>query len=175
MKCQPKADLPLAENKNPMIRKLFQIITICAVLFLTSPMPLAMAQGCASDTDCNVDLGEACLSGQCGPRPIFQGGENPEKTGVGAIKEALGTTSLTSTGSLRDLIFKYVNFALPYLALAAFLAFVYAGFLYVTAYGEEDQVSKAKKIMLYAVIGLVVVILSYGIVQLFAKGLAEAL
>ena len=185
---------------KPMIRKLFQIITICAVLFLTSPMPLAMAQTCMTDEDCSIEQGEVCLSGQCGPKPIFEGGTQPEKTGVAGIECALisdatarntcfecvksggsncatpeSKSSLTSTGSLRDLIFKYVNFALPYLALAAFIAFVYAGFLYVTAYGQEEQVGKAKKIMLYAVIGIVLVILSYGIVQLFAKGLAEGI
>jgi len=76
------------------------------------------------------------------------------------------------TDNVRDLIFKYVNFLLPLLALAAFAGFVYAGFLFVTDYGQEEQVTKAKKVMIYSVIGLVLVILSYSIVQLFTKGLA---
>jgi hypothetical protein len=106
---------------------------------------------------------------------IFDGGEEPEKEGVKEIEEALGRTGITETKDIGDLILKYVNFALPYLALAAFIGFVYAGFLYVTAYGNEEQIQKSKKILIYAVIGLIVVILSYSIVQLFTEELVEAL
>ena len=131
---------------------------------------------------------------------VFDGGDNPEKAGVAGIECALvsgsanqeacfkcvndggedcaksyAKSSVASTGNIRDLIFKYVNFALPLLALAAFTGFVYAGFLYVTAYGSEDQTAKAKKVMIYAVIGLVLVILSFSIVQLFTLNLAEGI
>lgn len=40
---------------------------------------------------------------------------------------------------------------------------VYAGYLWMTARGNEDNVEKAKKILTASVIGLVIVILSYGI------------
>ena len=106
---------------------------------------------------------------------IFDGGEEPEKEGVKEIEEALGRTGITETKDIGDLILKYVNFALPYLALAAFVGFVYAGFLYVTAYGNEEQIQKSKKILIYAVVGLIVVILSYSIVQLFTEELVEGL
>ena len=105
---------------------------------------------------------------------IFDGGEDPEKTGVEEIKEALGETGVTAEADIGNLILKYVNFALPYLALAAFIGFVYAGFLYVTAYGNDEQIQKSKKIIIYAVIGLIVVILSYSIVQLLTGELIKA-
>ena len=105
---------------------------------------------------------------------IFDGGDEPEKTGVEEIKEALGETGVTAEADIGNLILKYVNFALPFLALAAFIGFVYAGFLYVTAYGNEEQIQKSKKILIYAVIGLIVVILSYSIVQLLTGELIEA-
>ncbi len=106
---------------------------------------------------------------------IFTGGDEPEKTGVEEIKEALGETGVTAEADIGNLILKYVNFVLPYLALAAFVGFVYAGFLYVTAYGNDEQIQKSKKILIYAVVGLIVVILSYSIVQLLTKELVEAL
>jgi hypothetical protein len=113
------------------------------------------------------------------PKPIFGAdqvtGQTPEQSGVKGIETALSGSSVVSTGSVRELIVKYVNFALPLLALAAFTGFVYAGFLYVTAYGSEEQTGKAKKVMIYAVIGLALVILSYSIVQLFTKSLAGAI
>lgn len=106
---------------------------------------------------------------------IFEGGEEPEKTGIKEIEEALGETGVTAEADIGDLILKYVNFVLPYLAIAAFIGFVYAGFLYVTAYGSEEQIQKSKKILMYAVIGLIVVILSYSIVQLLTEELVEGI
>ena len=115
---------------------------------------------------------------QTEPTPIFTGPSNPEK-GVEDIKKAItpdGQTSpITATESISDLILKYVNFSLPFLALAAFLGFVYAGFLYVTAYGSDEQLGKSKKILIYSVVGLIVVILSYSIVQLFTQQLVQGI
>jgi hypothetical protein len=121
----------------------------------------------------------AVLSLSFGPRvmalePIFEGGGT--ETGVTELGTALGTESgITGTRDIGALIIKYVNFILPYLTLAAFLAFIYAGFMYVTAFGKDEQTEKAKKIMTYAVIGIVLVILSYGIVRLLTGELVEGL
>lgn len=158
-----------------MLQKLSKTIILCAAFFAFLSAPAgALAQDCSSNTDCSSD--EVCSGkGQCVSKPIFTGGENPETTGVTGISDALKGSQVVSTGSVRDLVIKYVNFALPLLALAAFVGFVYAGFLYVTAYGSEEQTGKAKNVMIYAIIGLVLVILSFSIVQLFAKGLAEGI
>jgi hypothetical protein len=107
-------------------------------------------------------------------KPIFEVDGNPAEVGIGAINTALGKSPVVATSNVSDLVFKYVNFALPLLALAAFAGFVYAGFLFVFDFGSDEQVGKAKKVMMYAVIGMVLVILSYSIVQLFAKGLATS-
>ncbi|MBN2096488.1 hypothetical protein JW752_03775 [Candidatus Peregrinibacteria bacterium] len=107
--------------------------------------------------------------------PIFSGGDEPEQEGIKGLGEALGETGVTAESDLGDLILKYVNFALPYLALAAFLGFIYAGFLYVTAYGSEEQVQKSKKVLIYSVVGLVLVLLSYSIVQLFTSDLIQGI
>jgi len=97
------------------------------------------------------------------------------KAGVTATKSELSSTGITHTDTLGVLIVKYVNFALPYLTLAAFLAFVYAGILYVTAYGNDENLEKAKKIMIYAVIGLILIIASYSIVSFLTTGLVDQL
>lgn len=156
-----------------MFKKLSQTIILCAAFFMVLSAPLAFAQDCSSGADCTSD--EICSEGQCVSKPVFTGGENPETIGIKGIETSLKDSQVVSTGNIRDLVFRYVNFALPLLTLAAFVGFVYAGFLYVTAYGSEEQTGKAKNVMIYAVIGLILVILSYSIVQLFAKGLAEGI
>lgn len=110
---------------------------------------------------------------------IFSGMENEGETaaqsGITATKEVLADTGITHTESFGDLVIKYVNFILPYLALAAFVGFIYAGFLYVTAYGNDEQLQKAKKILIWVVVGLLLVITSYAITNFLTGQLVEEL
>lgn len=114
-----------------------------------------------------------------GMAQIFKGSEDSTvsdtEAGVKDVESALQGSGVTGTEDIGDLILKYVNFALPFLALAAFVGFVYAGFLYVTAYGNDEQIQKSKKILIYAVAGLILVILSYSIVQLLTEELVEGI
>ena len=97
------------------------------------------------------------------------------EAGTAVGKAGISDTGLTHTDNFGVLIVKYVNFVLPYLALAAFLAFVVAGFFYVTAFGNEEQLTKSKKIMIFAAAGLIIVISSFAIVQFLAAKLVESL
>jgi hypothetical protein len=91
--------------------------------------------------------------------------------GTGLAKEELQPTGITHTDNAGDLIIKYVNFVLPYLTLAAFVGIVVAGFMYVTAFGNDEQMGKAKKILIWSIVGLLLVIASYAIVQFVTVGL----
>jgi len=72
---------------------------------------------------------------------------------------AIGTNT-----SLRGYIVKVLNFLLSFLGLLAFIALVYAGFLYVTAGGEDGQHGKAKSIIIFVVIGIFVILAAYALV-----------
>ncbi len=67
--------------------------------------------------------------------------------------------------SLGELITLMVNFFTGFLGFIAVIVFIYAGVLMVVAGGNDEQITKAKKIMTYAAIGLLVVILSFSIVS----------
>lgn len=57
-------------------------------------------------------------------------------------------------GGLYDLLQKVVNeIILPIGGVLAVLAFIFAGFLYVTAQGNETKIKKAHNALLYAAIG----------------------
>lgn len=58
-----------------------------------------------------------------------------------------------------------VNTALLFLGTVTLVLFIVAGFMWLTAAGNEERVTKAKDIMKGAVIGLVIVFGSYGIAQ----------
>lgn len=106
---------------------------------------------------------------------IFQGGDSATKEGVRHLEGALAGSGVAETRDVGDLIIKYINFSMPYLALAAFVGFVYAGFLYVTAYGNEEQIKKSKTILIYAIVGLVLVMVSFSIVEFFTVELVKGI
>lgn len=69
----------------------------------------------------------------------------------------LGTRSLTETvGSL-------INGALGLLGVVMVVLFIYAGFLWMTAAGNKDNIDKAKQILISAVIGSVILMAAYAI------------
>ncbi|MBU1018312.1 PKD domain-containing protein [Patescibacteria group bacterium] len=63
-----------------------------------------------------------------------------------------------------EILISMVNYFIGFLGLLATLAFVYAGVLWILSGGGEETITKAKKIMTYAALGIVVVILSYSVV-----------
>ncbi len=56
---------------------------------------------------------------------------------------------------------RILGFLLSGLGALSVLMFVYAGLLWLTAAGNEERIAKAKKTLLYATIGIVVVLSSY--------------
>ena len=53
----------------------------------------------------------------------------------------------------------------------ALLAFIYGGVMFLISSGNNEQVSKAKSILIGAVIGLVIVFISFTVVNFVFKGL----
>jgi len=58
---------------------------------------------------------------------------------------------------------KLITAALSIIGVLLLILIIYAGFLWMTAGGEKDQVKKAKDYLLNAVIGLILILASYGI------------
>lgn len=63
--------------------------------------------------------------------------------------------------TLRGAILEWVNFFLGFLALVAIIVMIYAGFMYVTAAGNDEQAGKAKQAIVYVAIGIIVILLAY--------------
>lgn len=63
------------------------------------------------------------------------------------------------------LVKRIIEWALYLAAVAAVLFIIYGGFLYITSGGDAGQAGKGKTALINAIIGLVVVVLSFMIVQ----------
>lgn len=102
-----------------------------------------------------------------------QSGDNPNevvsfsdfKGGLSAPTGDGLDQTLKQTSSARQFVINAVNFVLGFLGLAAVVVIVYAGILYVTAAGNEDNTGKAKNAIKYAVIGIILIAASYAIVN----------
>jgi hypothetical protein len=69
------------------------------------------------------------------------------------------------TGSLRELVLRIVNFFLTFLGILAVIMVIYGGVTYVTAAGNDEAVGNAKNIILYALVGIIIILLSFAIVN----------
>ena len=68
-------------------------------------------------------------------------------------------------GSLRALILRIVTYGLGFLGILAVIMIIYGGVQLTGSAGNEDAMGNAKKIITYAVVGLIIVLLSFVIVQ----------
>ena len=67
--------------------------------------------------------------------------------------------------SIRELVLRMVDYFLTFLGILAVIMIIYGGVRYVASAGNDEAVGTAKKVILYAVVGLIIVLLSFVIVD----------
>jgi len=75
------------------------------------------------------------------------------------------SAATNSEGSIKELVQTLLNFALGFLGFVATLMVIYGGVLYVTSAGNDESVGKAKKILLYAILGIIIILLSFALIN----------
>ncbi len=69
--------------------------------------------------------------------------------------------STSYDGSFREGVLTIINYVLSFVGLIAVVMFIYGGVLYIVAAGDDTD--KPKKILLYAALGILVILLSFAI------------
>src|SRR3990167_4595331 len=82
-----------------------------------------------------------------------------------------GGTGLPNDTSVSGFILKIINIALAVAGLIAVLYLIIGGFRYITSAGNEETAEQAKKIITNAIIGIVIIILSFVIVRVISNAL----
>lgn len=72
----------------------------------------------------------------------------------------------TSGSSLQDILFSVINALLLFAGAVAVLFLIIGGFRYVVSTGNAEQVEGAKKTILYAILGLIIIFIAVVLVQL---------
>lgn len=86
------------------------------------------------------------------------------REGLDVTKPSLQGTGISTADSIIRVILGLVNFALPFAGLFAFVGLIYGGFLYLSSFAE-DQTEKAKNILLWSALGLLLIFIAYPFVS----------
>jgi PKD repeat protein len=144
------------------MKKNILALTIILTLVMTPLAGLRLAQ--ADFLSCVAEGGNVgtCLEeSQSGTTTSF----TEFKGELQAPSEEGYAEKLTEATDVRTYALNVTNFALGFLSMIAVLIIIYGGFLYVTAAGKEDQAGKGKKAITYAIIGILVILGSFAIVN----------
>lgn len=95
-----------------------------------------------------------------GEEPCADGGEDPNfKTGFGCVDE-LGTKSGIEAVTKDNIVTKILEVTkvlLQFVGIAAVIVVIIGGVMYMTSLGDETKAERAKKVLLYAIIGLAII------------------
>lgn len=89
------------------------------------------------------------------------------------VRGTMQASKLGTSPSLMMVFMGWIKFFLPYASILAFIGIVYAGFLYVSSYAQEENIEKAKKILVWSIMGLILIFSAYVIVSAFIKPVIE--
>ena len=78
---------------------------------------------------------------------------------------------LTGVENPQQLIGKVIIAALGIVGSIALLMFIYGGFVWMTAAGNQEMVTRGRNILMWAAIGLIVIFSSYALVKFVFQGI----
>lgn len=168
---------------------MIKIRFVCAVfLFFALLSPLGnvslacslAANDCPAGQTCQASGGSAttgtCVSTTSDSGGAEKNGGGEAVFGGGGLTGGLenlsaeiegGGTGIIEHKSIITVILSWVKLGLMLAGVIAFVAFVWAGFLYLTSFANEENAEKGKKIMVWAAIGIVIILFSYVLVNFF--------
>jgi TRAP-type C4-dicarboxylate transport system permease small subunit len=109
--------------------------------------------------------------------PFVASAQTTDLTEIGSQLGEVGSSAYGVSGApkpLTETIGQIINVALGLLGIIFLILLVYAGFLWMTAAGNTEQLDKAKKILTTSVIGLVIILAAYAISAFVIEELTQA-
>jgi len=143
-----------------------KIIFISFLSFLLIPA-IARADcrtdGCAAKEICEINSSGdyACVNVMTGDY------------GIGS-DSTFSDIDINKSNDLKGTIANIINIVLGFLGIIAVILILAGGFKWMTAAGNEDQISSAKQMIIQATIGLVIIFAAWAIASFVITGLGNA-
>ncbi|MDD4332656.1 MAG: pilin [Patescibacteria group bacterium] len=122
-----------------------------------------------ADYDCQCVSGSGGTVSKCSPdcqnACASKGTMKDCKEKVDSGASAKLENPLKGVTSVQQFIGLIIRAALGIVGSLALLMVIYGGFLLMTAHGNEQQVTKGKDVLIWAVLGLIIIFTSYAVVK----------
>jgi hypothetical protein len=87
------------------------------------------------------------------------------REGLETVEDELVDSLAAGETDPRAVAAKIINIALGFLGIVAVILVLYGGFMWMTAAGNEERVTKAKQILTAALIGLIIIIMAWALTR----------
>jgi hypothetical protein len=111
----------------------------------------------------NKAFARVAAAGVVALAPVAALADNPFQASQNMLTSKVQGASGLQSGDLPTIVGNIINVVLGFLGILLLGYLLYAGFLWMTAGGAEDQVKKAKAIIQQSIIGLVIIAAAFAI------------
>jgi hypothetical protein len=132
------------------------------VYFFAFMLMILLATNVQAATSWSIDLGFGSGGGSgYAPSQSYSSGGG----GYGGSGLDLSNNYGLPTGSIYDIITNLLYWLLGLFSVLGIIGFVIAGILYLTSAGDEGQIDRAKTAMTYSIIGVLVGLIGFVVLQ----------
>ncbi len=140
---------------------LANLIVIAGLVFVPLAAPTVGAVN-VFDKACPGGSGGSGTGGEGAPAEGEAGGDTGSTGGSGGSSSLCGAAT---TDSAENIVKNIINMMLLILGMIAVIMIIIGGIRYTTSNGDQNGIKAAKDTILYSVVGLVVAILAFAIVN----------
>lgn len=141
------------------ILKVFATMLLASILFCVTTSPTAAADSTASDASATATEVETYKSEEL---PFDPKTADKNLTSISDSKKGIDLEK----GNPVSAAYWIINILLTFLGTAFLVLLIYAGVIWVIARGNQEEIAKAKKLIERGVIGLVIILASWGLAAL---------
>ena len=143
-------------------------LMLVASFFAVGKIPVVSASSCVgtgetciSAESCTASGGTVKAYGECESGTVCCKSADSSTGGGVGMPTGTGLSNKTVVQILTQLL----NWLLEIVGIIAILGFVVSGIMYLVSAGNEEMVTKAKKYMMYCLIGIIVALASFVVVK----------
>ena len=106
-----------------------------------------------------------------GGLPLFVAAQNNLSNGLSSsgVGSYFGGGGISGATSLTDLISRVIQILLLFAGAIAVVFVIIGGYWYITSAGNEETAEKGQKTLTNAIIGVIIIVLSYAIITVIAN------
>lgn len=116
-------------------------------------------------TICLIKIGQSPTNSN--PSTACEGGTTYDRSTKTCVVDTGDTTFGGTVGSgtddIRNTVRRFINIALGFLGVVTVVMIIYGGFLWLTANGADEKITKGKNVIIWAAVGAIIITIAWTI------------